>query len=403
MTGRILILAGDTDGNLGDLAIVTATCETLRRFDPSLEISLVTSRPQRDRKRLGISPIPRGWRGLPALAGAARRADLVICGGGGLFQDDDSLLKMPYWALRLGGVRLFARRIAGLAIGAGPLDYGASRAFARLALKSLDTVSVRDALAQRTLEPLTRKAVEVVPDPAFLLEPADGSAAERALRAANAPVGDAPLVGVALRRWFHKHSSLLPYQYAARFGAGRSRGSREMSRLTENLAHTLDDVVTGTGAHIVFMPTYNVPHENDRAVCEAVAARMRSTAVSMLELDDPKLYMAVTGRLKLMLCGRMHAAILAAALGTPVIGIAYNPKFQGMFDLLGQADRCLPIAAFLHDCQGKERAAMLSGIITSSSPLRPETGELRDRTRRFLGSLTAGSSRADATLQEERR
>ena len=147
LAARILILAGDTDGNLGDRAIVTATCQRLRRIDPDAEISLVTSRPGRDRECLGIVPIARGLRGLPQLIQAARRSDLVICGGGGLFQDDDSLAKMPYWALRLLMLRPFSRRIAGLSIGAGPLRYRVSRMFARsrstAANKAADTGPAR--------------------------------------------------------------------------------------------------------------------------------------------------------------------------------------------------------------------------------------------------------------------
>ena len=51
---------------------------------------------------------------------AAASADLVLVGGG-LFQDDDSLIKMPYWGLKVAIVRLFARRMVTYSIRAGPL------------------------------------------------------------------------------------------------------------------------------------------------------------------------------------------------------------------------------------------------------------------------------------------
>ena len=92
---RILIIAGDTDGNLGDLAIVTATIQAARELAGDATISLVTGRPERDRKRLRIEPIARGAAGLSTLFAAARRSDLVICGGGGLFQVDATLAKIP--------------------------------------------------------------------------------------------------------------------------------------------------------------------------------------------------------------------------------------------------------------------------------------------------------------------
>jgi len=71
LTKNVLILAGDTDGNLGDLAIVTATCNHIRQVDPHSSICIVTSFGARDRERLDITPIPRGWRGIGALFNAA--------------------------------------------------------------------------------------------------------------------------------------------------------------------------------------------------------------------------------------------------------------------------------------------------------------------------------------------
>ena len=162
---KILILAGDTDGNLGDLAILTAVCRQLRLALDAPEICILSSRPRRDRKRLGVVTLRRGISGIPSVISAARKADLVICGGGGLFQDDDSLVKMPYWAFRLSFLRLFSKRIAGLSIGAGPLNYPVSRYAAGVALRTLETVSVRDELAKATLSNLTTNNVTIVPDP----------------------------------------------------------------------------------------------------------------------------------------------------------------------------------------------------------------------------------------------
>lgn len=398
---KILILAGDTDGNLGDLAIVSATCDAIRSVLPDAEISIVSSSQERDRLRLNLLPIRRGWRGFGNLFAAARQADLVICGGGGLFQDDDSLIKMPYWAIRLAAIRLVSQRIAGLSIGAGPLDHPVSRLFARLALKMLRPISVRDPLAHGVLVPLTRQTVEIIPDPAFMLESAKPPVAKQALLDANVPSGAMPLIGVALRRWFHTDSNLIPHKYAAKFGLAGERGVLEMSRLTASIASMLDKLVEQTNGHVVFMPTYNVAHENDRNVCEAVGASMRSGRYSIVQTDDPKLYKAITGHLAVMLCGRMHPAILAAAQGTPIVGLAYNPKFYGMFDLLGQRDRCLSIEEFVKDCQTEGALAMLSEAIESPSRFRADTEELANTTRRYIENLVSSKCPPDVPEPEQ--
>jgi polysaccharide pyruvyl transferase WcaK-like protein len=385
---KVLILAGDTDGNLGDLAIVTATCERLRKVHPGAQISILTSHPDRDSRRLGITPIRRGLRGIGSLLTTARRADLVICGGGGLFQDDDSLLKMPYWAVRLACLRLVTRRIAGLSIGAGPLRYPVSRLFARLALSTLGPATVRDPLALAVLQPLTRTRIRVVPDPAFILKASPSRVARQVLKDAGVPL-DKPLVGVAVRRWFHTNSNFIPHTYAVKVGLNRNRGSAKMGEFSEYTATVLNDVVSQAGAHVLFMPTYNVRHENDTAVCAGIASKMPDGSSTILNLDDPKLYKAVTGLLSVMLCGRMHPAILAAGQGIPIVGLSYNQKFFGTFSMLGHGARCLSMTEFVHNRETARLSAMLREAIRRPADFTPDTTALQLVTSRFIEELVA--------------
>lgn len=390
---RVLILAGDSDGNLGDLAIVTATCAALRRARPDIEIFLVTSRRRRDQSRLGITPVPRGWRGIPALLRAARAADFVIFGGGGLLQDDDSLIKVPYWTARLTLVRLFARRVEGLSIGAGPLDYRISRACAALALKSMHRVSVRDDIARTTLQSECSRKIDVVPDPAFLLAPASTELARNLLADAGIPLSPQPLIGVAARRWFHTQSDLIPHKLAGGLPWRKSRGRQKMAMLTQYIAAALDATISHTGAHVVFLPTYNVGHEADADVCRAIAARMQSGQRSVLIIDDPAVYKAVAAQMHVMLCGRMHPAILAAGGKVPIVGLAYNQKFRGTFRLLDQEHRCVELTDIVANGDFKSLAAMLTEAIDSPDGLRPDTASLERRTADYIESLLQDTPR----------
>ena len=328
----------------------------------------------------------------------ARKADLVICGGGGLFQDDDSLIKMPYWAIRLLLVRLLAKRVVGFSIGAGPLSHPVSRFFARLALYALSPCSVRDAPARAVLQPLTRKRIEVVPDPAFMLRAAPASAAEHLLQNARVPSGKI-LIGVAMRRCFHTSSNIVPYKYAAALGLGRVRGGAMMSRLIDSVASALNDAISQLDAHVVFMPSYNVPHEDDAAVCEALAKRLPNNRHSLLGIDEPEVYKAVTARVSLMLCGRMHPAILAASEGTPVIGLAYNQKFSGMFSLIGQESRCLSVRDLVLDEEPSRLVAMLREGLSHPMQWKPDTAPLAEATAAFMENLVAGAFAPAATAE----
>lgn len=341
---RILILAGDHDGNLGDHAILQATCATLRAVRPETEITVVSDQPERCRRDFAAAAIPRGRRGLLRLIRAARGSDLVLCGGGGLFQDDDSLVKMPYWALRVGLARLLAPRVVGFALGVGPLRASTSRWCASLAFACMARVSVRDERARTVAQALASSRVDLVPDPALSLAPASPEAARACLRAAGIPDDGRPLIGVAPRRWFPPRPRLVPQKLRARLGLKDDHAGDEGRRLISVLAGALDQLAAGHGARTVFLPTYRLAHEADDRVAEAIAGEMRGAPSTVLRLDDAALYKAVCAELSLLIAGRMHPAILAVAVGTPVLPLAYNPKFDGLFALLGQDGHVLPVA-----------------------------------------------------------
>jgi polysaccharide pyruvyl transferase WcaK-like protein len=380
---RVLILAGDTDANIGDRAIVYSTCAELRRLAPNVRITLVSGDPDSDRSYFQAETIPRGLRGLPRLAKAAASSDLVLCGGGGLFQDDASLVKMPYWAVRLAFVRCLARRIFGYSLGVGPLDWPLSRVAARVAFACMEEVSVRDDLARATTEQLTSRPVHRIPDPALCLPPAPVKEAARLLEEVGAPTNGTPIVGVALRRWFHQHPTLIPHKYAVKYGLRRVRGQEDCQAMVGLIAKLLDHVVEDHGAHILFLPTYNVSHEADDRICHEVAGRMKSERHALLRIADPRLYKAVVGRLTALLSSRMHPTIFAAAMGIPAVGLSYNQKFQGFFQLIGCPDRVTAIDDFVRRGMVDELRSMLGDAIGTDTGVLPRVTELMEDTRRF--------------------
>src|SRR5262245_45422496 len=131
----IVILGGDADANLGDRAILQATIHELRQLHPDSRIAVVSS--AGSSFGAAVNAIPRGVRGFSRLCVALARSDLVICGGGGLFQDDDSLVKMPYWCLRVLLARALSGRVVGYSLGVGPLESLTSRFAARCAFAAM--------------------------------------------------------------------------------------------------------------------------------------------------------------------------------------------------------------------------------------------------------------------------
>src|SRR6185312_6362044 len=146
---------------------------------------------------------------------------------------------------------------------------------------------------------------------------------------------DRPLIGVALRRWFHPRGGFLPHRWRAQVPGHDNHGRAELDDLLAQVSEAQRRLAARLQASIVLMPTYNVAHEADAAICAQLASRMRTTRVALAVIDDPALYKSVAGHLTLMVSARMHPLILAAGMGVPIVGLAYNGKFEALFDLLG--------------------------------------------------------------------
>jgi polysaccharide pyruvyl transferase CsaB len=394
----VLILAGDSDSNLGDRAIVLGTCHALRQRLPDVQITLLSSAPEAASRYFGARAIPRGLLGFFSALGAARRADLVLVGGGGLFQDDDSLIKMPYWGLRVACVRLFARRIVGYSIGAGPLRSKLGRWSARLALACMERISVRDENARACLQPLTSTPIELVPDPALLLA---RHAPDTNLPAAMPADDGTPLIGVALRQWFHNVNSFIPHKYAVKYRLRAIPGEAQRQQLAELLAQVLDRVAAETGARILFLPTYNVAHEADDRFCEAVRERMQTSAAQLLHIDEPLTYLTVARRLRVMIGGRMHPTILAASVGVPVVGLAYNPKFFGFFRLLGFEDAVFSIDRFVAENQVEAMVDTVLKAFSTPPEVNDPVAQLQQQLDAFNNNLCASFAKPSEPVAKE--
>ncbi len=342
---RILLLGGDADYNVGDRAIVSALSQCVVSHHPSAEVSIVATQSAGPPIRGVARMIPRGAAGFSRLCRATAAADRVLIAGGGLFQDDDSRAKMPYWAARISLLKSLNPRIAGHSIGAGPLRHVESRAAARIACAALTTISVRDRFAQAALATCTSRSIDVVPDPAFMLDAAPRGDATDLLRSLDLEPGR-PLIVVAARHWFHSRGGFIPNVVKARTGIGIARDEERFERLLDVLVDGLTHVARRLEAAVLLLPSYNVAHEGDDAVCEALARRLRDVTVRMARIADPRLYKAVLGHAALIISSRMHPLILGAGMGVPLVGLSYNDKFRGLFDQLGTVTSLLPLDEF---------------------------------------------------------
>jgi len=383
---NVLLLGGDADVNLGDAGILAATCGCLAAFEPGVAITIV-SKQRRPRGLPGLaSVITPGPASFAALLAAARRQDLIVVGGGGLLQDDDSRIKVPYWASRLLALRVFQRNIVGFSLGVGPLDHAESRASARVICGLLNSVSVRDEFARDWLQRCSGRSIDVVPDPAFMLEPATEQDAIAYIRSLGlAP--ERPLLGVAVRGWFHARGGFVPRKVRFRLGIRDADRRIEREHFADSLAKEIGRIARRLGAGVLLLPSYRLPHEGDLEASEALAARIDSADVGLAKIDDPCLYKAVAGRLALMVAARMHPLIFAASMGVPVVGLAYNGKFEGAFRQLGMHEQLLDLGSVSNGVEPGWLEAPVQAAFAASRGSRDRTAALARRVREHTRAL----------------
>lgn len=384
---RVLIVAGDSAGNLGDQAILQATCTDLLLINPNLHISVVTNKLSDELINRNICQIKPGIGGLFQLYRAASKADIVLCGGGGLFQDDDSLIKMPYWAIRIFSLRLFCDNIVGYSLGVGPLSAKTSRLSARLAFYCMKQISTRDPIAQKTAQALTRKSVLLVPDPALLLSADTEKKAIQYLESHNIQKTDKIIIGVAVRRWFPAKARIIPNKLAAKFWNNNNNAVMQSDQLCRYIAEVLDQLIDRHNALVVFMPSYNVQHESDDRISQTILDLMKSESGRLLKVSSPALYKAISSKLDIFLCGRMHPSIFSAASATPVVGLAYNPKFHGFFRLLGLEHNVMDVSKFVSQHLVDELSELVSTTITDGHDIETTVENLQDTIRSFNRQL----------------
>jgi polysaccharide pyruvyl transferase WcaK-like protein len=102
------------------------------------------------------------------------------------------------------------------------------------------------------------------------------------------------------------------------------------------------------------MPSYPLEHEGDVYECEQLRRLLFNVPTAVAKISDPALYKAVTGLASLMISARMHPLILAAGMGVPIVGLAYNGKFDGAFNLLERQSGLLWLEDFRSGGRAKE-------------------------------------------------
>lgn len=296
---RVLLSGYYGFGNAGDEAVCAAIARTLRSHGGDPDLTVLSGDPSATLRDHGIRAVRRKdlFRALP-------NADALFQGGGSLLQDATSARSVFYYLYVILAARMIRRPVFLYAQGIGPLTLPTSRAAVRTVLNRVQAITVRDTASRALLESLavSKPPVYVTADPVWALEPAPRERARLIWERQGLPT-DGTAVGLALRAW--------PGLDVADIGAGIADGLRER------------------GLTPVLLP---MQRPEDEVLAYQMSERAHARTLCLHGAYHPAEMMAFTRQCSFVIGMRLHALIFAAAVGTPVLGLPYDPKVTALLD-----------------------------------------------------------------------
>jgi polysaccharide pyruvyl transferase CsaB len=311
-------------GNIGDEAILYSELSLLKNKIQGIEFSILSFDPSRTKKlttsipevkkiiRIG-SKLELFRSDFLGIYTAIKRADAVMIGGGGLFQDIYNSYPIPFFTSLALLTRLMNKPSVLFCVGIGPIKTYIGRKLCRMAVNSIKVISVRDEESMILLKEIgVWKKIHLSTDPAFLLSPIKTDSVENIINAYGFHASG-PDIGVCVQ-------NLLYWGDQAK----------------STLAEIFDSLIEKSGARIFFIPfgvyrnTWSFKHASEAVDILAAKELMAMMKAKSYLVDtgnlNPSEISALIKNMSLMISMRLHGLILALAAKTPIIAITYKKE-----------------------------------------------------------------------------
>jgi colanic acid/amylovoran biosynthesis protein len=389
---NVLLVNAYSARNRGDGMIVSQMVRLFR--ERGCEVKVMSDDPG-DRNRYGVerlqplAPIWPAEDGGPSKAAIAGRvlgdflrpggrehfewADVCVSAGGGYLYDDGGRTSRLNIARRLLPLRAARRQGVPVVLFSQSIGPFASRAWRSVVARELrrsQAVIVREELSEQVCREMG-VVPKVCDDIAFALEPGEPPAAASEVSAKT--------VGITVMSALPGVDGAGHRRYVEALGTGLAAALRESGR---SIA-----VISQVSAH---------SGDDDAAIGRELAAGLAASGIDSRFVDlgvatDEELS-AFYGRLELVVASRLHSGILALCAGTPIIGLSYLPKTDGVLSRVGLEQWVLPAA---HLDAGALAKAVTAALV--------QEGQLREQIRARLAAVRDSARNAiDLTMNEAR-
>lgn len=295
--------------NSGDESILRAMVDSLRRERPNMRILVLSRNPKETRRVYGTEAINRF--NFLKLLHLLRRTKLLISGGGSLIQDVTSNQSLIYYLSIIKAAKKRGAKVMLYANGIGPVNNLKNYKMVSKALNQVDLITLREESSLEELHRLgvTQPPAVVTADPAFVIPCASEEHIAEVMRRVGLPEGKKYFC-IAVRPW-----SKLDKNF-----------DRILAELTEYVTQKYDLMPV----FIPMQPLY------DKEISNRILRKCKGGGLMFKDVYSSSILLGVTKGAEFILAMRLHTLIYAAGAGTPVIGLAYDPKVNAMMEYMGQ-------------------------------------------------------------------
>ena len=403
MAVRVLIHNSDSPKNRGDRAILVGLIELVRRRWPDAEIISLSQYPERDEEWFGIKFLPQSPYSTKlsewfALLRHARKADVVLWGGGEIMKDYTNRLGLIYWFVKITALSLVNRNIIGAFQGIGPTSAASSKRLIVWTVNRTRAFIARDEESRAKLVAWGAKSPVIASfDPAVMGTPSVFSDALEARLVETSDIDAEFLrgaIGFGLRRWFHyRQAGFLPHKYRDAMSKTVHEDGPDLVTYRARVAELADRLIERHDAGIVFFPMHMDASEGDAEFAESVVALMKHgdrTRILASDSFSSNDYASVMGQLRFFVASRLHSAILATMANVPSYVLYYVDKGRLYFEQIGMQRYSAPIASILDD-------GAVDNLVEALDRLVGESDAVKAELTAALGSMSASIERDFAT------
>jgi polysaccharide pyruvyl transferase WcaK-like protein len=320
--------------NIGDDAILLGLREIIRRVNPGRDLYIRALTTDADQTAsLGVtgeralikSEAVQPWAWARVLRAFARADHVVVSGGTPVF-DSSHAIRTLYLVLPI----VLQKPFVVFGAGVKPLTSTYGRRVIPLLLRRARSITVRDEDSLSILSKLDVPRVQLTADSAFFAQPAEERVVAQLLSGYGVRTDESLLVV----------SPRLLSPERKRLYLQETMGPELIRDAPATIAAAIDRVAARVD-RVVFMAMHYHGPDSDLRIIRDILERVKASNAIVIDRElTPDLAIGLFRRARLTLAMRLHALLLSASMGTPVVGIAYEQKVKSLFGMLQMDEYC---------------------------------------------------------------